>query len=173
MENQIVLLDKFIVCSDNIVAAFLGMHVSPVKHSYMRDYQEGVSTGQTHRHTDRQTDRRQTNWSLCATVTMLRRRHKNLLNFRNFRNFRKSSSRHMLNLNVNRENWCIITVAWTIVYHGRHSWTPGNRSPHPIIQNLGSCVRSVGASMASEAIQAGAAYSFGVRSRGQWFPPWY
>ena len=40
----------------------------------MRDYQESVTTGQTHRWTDRQTDRRWTKWSLCAT--MLCRRHK-------------------------------------------------------------------------------------------------
>ena len=37
----------------NIVAAFRGMHVSPVKHSY----QESVTIGQTDRRTDRQTDR--------------------------------------------------------------------------------------------------------------------
>ena len=55
----------------NIVAAFRGMHVSPAKHSYcMGDYQESVTTGQTH------TDRRRTKWSLCAAA-MLRRRHKN------------------------------------------------------------------------------------------------
>ena len=39
----------------------------------MRDYQESVTTGQTERRNDRQTDRRRTKWSLCAT--MLRRRH--------------------------------------------------------------------------------------------------
>ena len=34
----------------NIVAAFRGMHVSPVKHSYALHmyYQESVTTGQTH-----------------------------------------------------------------------------------------------------------------------------
>ena len=37
----------------------------------MRDYQESVTTGRTHK----RTDRRRTKWSLCAT--MLRRRHKN------------------------------------------------------------------------------------------------
>ena len=46
----------------NIVAAFRGMHVSPVKHSYAWlprkcDYR-----------TDTQTDRRWTKWSLCATM---------------------------------------------------------------------------------------------------------
>ena len=53
----------------NIVAAFWGMHVSPVKHSSAWlprkcDYR-----------TDTRTDRRRTKWSLCAA--MLRRRHKN------------------------------------------------------------------------------------------------
>ena len=46
----------------NIVPAFL-----------MRDYQESVTTGQTHRRTDGRIDRRRTNRSLCAA--MLRRRH--------------------------------------------------------------------------------------------------
>ena len=41
----------------------------------MCDYQESVTTGQTHTETDGQTDRRRTKWSLCAT--MLHRRHKN------------------------------------------------------------------------------------------------
>ena len=42
-----------------IVAAFRGMHVSPVKQSSMRDYQDNVTTGQTHGQTDKQTDARQ------------------------------------------------------------------------------------------------------------------
>ena len=41
----------------NIVAAFRGLPMSPEKHSYMRDYQESVTTGQTHTQTDaRQSD---------------------------------------------------------------------------------------------------------------------
>ena len=32
------------------MAAFRGMHVLPTKHSYMRDYEESVMTGQTHTH---------------------------------------------------------------------------------------------------------------------------
>ena len=40
------------------------MHVSYIA---MRDYQESVTTGQTHGWTDRRTDRRRTKWSLCVT----------------------------------------------------------------------------------------------------------
>ena len=42
-----------------IVAAFQGMQVSPAKQSYsvIRDYQESVTTGQTHTRTDGRTDR--------------------------------------------------------------------------------------------------------------------
>ena len=36
-----------------IVTAFQEMHVSPVKHIAMHDYQESVTTGQTDRHMDR------------------------------------------------------------------------------------------------------------------------
>ena len=35
-----------------IVAAIRGMHVSPAKHSYMRDYNQSVTTGQTRGQTD-------------------------------------------------------------------------------------------------------------------------
>ena len=49
------------------VAAFRGMHVSPANIA-MRDYQESVTTGQTHGRTgcptDRRTHRRRTKWSL-------------------------------------------------------------------------------------------------------------
>ena len=41
----------------------------------MHDYQEIVTTGNTHRWRDRQTYRRQTRWSLC--VAMLHRQHQN------------------------------------------------------------------------------------------------
>ena len=58
----------------NIVAAFCGMHVSPANIA-MCDYQESVTTRQTDRQMDGQTDRRQTKWSLY--VAMLRRQHKN------------------------------------------------------------------------------------------------
>ena len=50
------------VLRNNIVAAFRGMHVSSVKHSYVWlprkcDYQKSVTTGQTHKQTDaRQSD---------------------------------------------------------------------------------------------------------------------
>ena len=39
-----------------IVAAFRGMHVLPAKQSSMRDYQDNVTTGQTHGQTGKQTD---------------------------------------------------------------------------------------------------------------------
>ena len=60
-----------------IVAAFQGMHVSPMKHSYawlqiMCDYR---SDRQRDTHTHTHTDRCSTKWSLCATI--LRRWHKN------------------------------------------------------------------------------------------------
>ena len=44
-----------------------------LRYIVMCHYQESVTTGQTDRHTDGQTDRRRTKWSLC--VAMLRRRH--------------------------------------------------------------------------------------------------
>ena len=61
----------------NIVAAFRGMHVSPMKHSYVWlprkcDYRTDTRTD---RQMDRETDRRRTKWSLCAA--MLCRWHKN------------------------------------------------------------------------------------------------
>ena len=53
-----------------------------LRNKAVRDYQESVTTGQTHRHrrTDRQTgrtDRRRTKWSLCAA--MHHRRHENYI----------------------------------------------------------------------------------------------
>ena len=41
-----------LIKTKNIVAAFRGMHVLPAKHSYMRDYPESVTTGQTDGQTD-------------------------------------------------------------------------------------------------------------------------
>ena len=60
-----------------IVTAFLGMHVSPAKHSFGKcDRRTDRRTDwRTARRIDRQTDRRRTKWSLC--VAMHRRRHKN------------------------------------------------------------------------------------------------
>ena len=57
--------------TQNIVAAFQGMHVSPAKHSFAWLSKMWLSDRQTHTLTH--TDRRQTKWSLCAA--MLRRRH--------------------------------------------------------------------------------------------------
>ena len=45
----------FDLTEKNIVAAFRGMHVSPAKDSYAWLPLESVTTGQTHRRTDRQT----------------------------------------------------------------------------------------------------------------------
>ena len=45
----------------------------PLRNIAMRDFQESVTTGQTHGQMDGQTDRRRTKWSLCAA--MLCRRH--------------------------------------------------------------------------------------------------
>ena len=63
---------KVLIWLKNIVAAFRGMHVSPAKDSYAWLPLESVTTGQTHR----RTDRRLTKWPLCAA--MLRRRHNNI-----------------------------------------------------------------------------------------------
>ena len=60
---------------NNIVAAFRGMHVSPAKHSY--EWLSIKCDYQTNTHTDGQTDRHRTKWSLC--VAMLRRQHKKVL----------------------------------------------------------------------------------------------
>ena len=46
---------KVLIWLKNIVAAFRGMHVSPAKDSYAWLPLESVTTGQTHRRTDRQT----------------------------------------------------------------------------------------------------------------------
>ena len=61
---------------NKIVAAFRGMHVSPVKHSYL--WLPKKCDHRTDTQTDEWTDRRRTKWSLCAA--MLRRRHKNWVN---------------------------------------------------------------------------------------------
>ena len=56
----------------NIVAAFRGMHVSPAKHSYA--WLPRKCDYRTDTRTERQKDRRQRKWSLCAA--MLCRRQK-------------------------------------------------------------------------------------------------
>ena len=55
--------------TNNIVAAFPGMHVSPAKHGYV--WLPRKCDYQTDTRTDGWTDRRQTKWSLCDTMFRL------------------------------------------------------------------------------------------------------
>ena len=59
---------RFASLAQNIVATFWGMHVSTAKYSYVwlprKCDHQSVTTAQT----DGRTDRRRTNWSLCATM---------------------------------------------------------------------------------------------------------
>ena len=58
--------------NNKIMAAFRGMHVSSMKHSYAR-LLKSVIIGQTDRQKNRQTDSRRTKWYISAA--MLRRWH--------------------------------------------------------------------------------------------------